>query len=65
MSIKNTIDMDQEELNDFLTHELLIVIARLRHVRNNLDSISMRHECNSQLEAVLSKLNCLIEIFKE
>jgi hypothetical protein len=56
--------MNQEEVNETVVLELLNVIARLRHVSNNLDSISMRHECTAQLEVVQKKLNYLIDLTK-
>ena len=56
--------LNQEEVNETIVRELHIALERLRHVSNNIDSISMRHECTAQLEVVQKKLNYLIDLTK-
>jgi len=56
--------LNQEEVNETIVRELHIALERLRFVGNNIDSISMRHECTAQLEVVQKKLNYLIDLTK-
>jgi hypothetical protein len=56
--------LNQEEVNETVVRELHIALERLRFVGNNIDSISMRHECTAQLEVVQKKLNYLIDLTK-
>jgi hypothetical protein len=56
--------MNQEEVNETVVRELHIALERLRFVGNNIDSVSMRHECTAQLEVVQKKLNYLIDLTK-
>ena len=56
--------LNQEEVNETIERELHIALERLRHVSNNIDSISMRHECTAQLEVVQKKLKYLIDLTK-